>query len=62
MRWSRPPCSRCCTANGWTAGCVAGVIAQRTKSEAVEDEADIAATEERAVGVVVETTRRPLRA
>ena len=50
-----------CAANGWRAGCVAGVIAQRTESESVVDEARIAATEERAVGVVVEAARRLLQ-
>ena len=50
-----------CAANGWRAGCVAGVIAQRTESEAVVDEARIAVTEERAVGVVVEAARRLLQ-
>ncbi len=49
-----------CAANGWRAGCIAGVIAQRTESEAVVDENRIAATEERAVGVVVEAARRLL--
>ena len=49
-----------CAANGWRAGCVAGVIAQRTTSEAVVDEDRIAATEEQAVGVVVEAARRLL--
>jgi len=50
-----------CAANGWRAGCVAGVIAQRTESESVVDEVRIAATEERAVGVVVEAARRLLQ-
>jgi uridine phosphorylase len=46
-----------CAANGWEAGCVAGVIAQRTESEAIVDEASVAATEEQAVAVVVEAAR-----
>ncbi len=47
-----------CGANGWRAGCVAGVIAQRTESEAIVDETIVAATEERAVRVVIEGARR----
>lgn len=46
-----------CGANGWEAGCVAGVIAQRTDSEAIVDEDSVVATEERAVAVVVEAAR-----
>ena len=46
-----------CSANGWEAGCVAGVIAQRTESEAIVDESSVAATEERAVTVVIEAAR-----
>ena len=49
-----------CAANGWRAGCVAGVIAQRTESEAVVDEARVAATEEPAVRVVIEAAQRLL--
>lgn len=45
-------------ANGWRAGCVAGVIAHRTESEAVVDESQVAATEERAIRVVIEAARR----
>lgn len=47
-----------CAANGWEAGCIAGVIALRTESEAIVDESSVAATEERAVEVVVEAARR----
>ncbi|MEM7273090.1 MAG: uridine phosphorylase [Actinomycetota bacterium] len=47
-----------CAANGWEAGCVAGVIAHRTQSEAVVDEDTIAATEQLAVTTVVEAARR----
>ncbi len=47
-----------CAANGWEAGCVAGVIAQRTESESIVDESAVAETEERAVAVVVEAARR----
>ena len=47
-----------CAANGWQAGCVAGVIAHRTDSEAIVDESEVAATEERAVAVVIEAARR----
>ncbi len=47
-----------CAANGWEAGCVAGVIAQRTESESIVDESAVAETEERAVEVVVEAARR----
>ncbi len=49
-----------CGANGWSAGCVAGVIAQRTESEAIVDEASVAETEALAVRVVVEAARRLL--
>ncbi len=47
-----------CAANGWEAGCVAGVIAKRTESESIVDESAVAETEERAVAVVVEAARR----
>ena len=47
-----------CAANGWRAGCVAGVIAQRTEAETIVDEATVAATEELAVKVVIEAARR----
>lgn len=47
-----------CAANGWRAGCVAGVIAHRTTSEHIADEATVHATEDRAVQVVVEAARR----
>jgi uridine phosphorylase len=51
-----------CGANGWRAGCVAGVIAQRTESEAIVDESIVVATEDRAVRVVIEAARRLLGA
>lgn len=47
-----------CAANGWRAGCVAGVIAQRTEAEMIVDEPTVAATEALAVRVVVEAARR----
>ena len=47
-----------CGANGWRAGCVAGVIAQRTEAETIVDEETVSATEELAVRVVVEAARR----
>lgn len=43
-----------CAANGWRAGCVAGVIAQRTEQEQPTDEARIARTEDAAIDVVIE--------
>lgn len=49
-----------CAANGWRAGCVAGVIAQRTEAETIVDEATVSATEDLAVRVVVEAARRLL--
>ncbi len=49
-----------CSANGWRAGCVAGVIANRALEEIPTDEAAIAATEERAIEVVIEAARRLL--
>ncbi|MDH4276780.1 MAG: uridine phosphorylase [Acidimicrobiia bacterium] len=49
-----------CSANGWRAGCVAGVIANRAVEEIPTDEAAIAATEERAIDVVIEASRRLL--
>ncbi len=49
-----------CATNGWRAGCVAGVIAQRTESEAIVDESSVAATEEVAVEVAVDAARRLL--
>ena len=49
-----------CATNGWRAGCVAGVIAQRSTAETVVDEATIVATEELAVRVVVDAARRLL--
>lgn len=42
-----------CAANGWRAGCVSGVIANRALEEIPTDEEAIAATEEQAIGVVV---------
>jgi uridine phosphorylase len=42
-----------CSVNGWQAGCVSGVIANRSIEEIPTDEAAIAATEERTIGVVV---------
>lgn len=47
-----------CGANGWRAGCVAGVIAQRTESEAIVDESIVAQTEELAISVAIEGARR----
>ena len=47
-----------CAANGWRAGCVAGVIAQRTEAETIVDEETVAATEELAVRVVIDAARR----
>lgn len=49
-----------CAANGWRAGCVAGVIAQRTEAETIVDEETVAATEELAVRVVIDAARRLL--
>ncbi|MCH1434799.1 MAG: uridine phosphorylase [Acidimicrobiales bacterium] len=49
-----------CATNGWRAGCVAGVIAQRTEAETVVNDETIAATEELAVRVVVDAARRML--
>ena len=49
-----------CSANGWQAGCVAGVIANRAVEEIPTDEAAIAATEERAIDVVIEAAQRLL--
>jgi len=42
-----------CAANGWRAGCVAGVIANRALEEIPTDEEAIVATEERTIEVVV---------
>jgi uridine phosphorylase len=47
-----------CAANGWRAGCVAGVIAQRTESEAMVDRDIIAETERLAIDAVIEAARR----
>lgn len=49
-----------CGANGWRAGCISGVIAQRTESEAVVDHELVVATEDRAVRAVIEGARRLL--
>lgn len=49
-----------CAANGWRAGCVSGVIAQRTVSEFIADEDAVAATEQLAVATVIEGARRLL--
>ena len=49
-----------CATNGWRAGCVAGVIAQRTEAETDVDDETVAATEELAVRVVVDAARRML--
>ena len=49
-----------CAANGWRAGCVAGVIAHRVASEAVVAPELIADTEQRSVATVIEATRRLL--
>ena len=49
-----------CSANGWRAGCVAGVIANRALEEIPTDEAAIEATEARAIDVVIEAARRLL--
>lgn len=49
-----------CSANGWRAGCVAGVIANRAIEEIPTDEAAIAATEERVIDVGIEAARRLL--
>ncbi|MEM9561491.1 MAG: uridine phosphorylase [Actinomycetota bacterium] len=49
-----------CAVNGWRAGCVAGVIAQRTESEAIVDEDRVAETEQLAVRVVVDAANRLL--
>lgn len=49
-----------CAAHGWRAGCVAGVIANRTESESVVDGATVAETEAKAVSVVVEAMRNLL--
>ncbi len=46
-----------CAAHGWRAGCVAGVIANRTQSEFVVDADTVAETEANAVSVVVEAAR-----
>ncbi len=49
-----------CSANGWQAGCVAGVIANRALEEIPTDEAAITATEERVIDVVIEASRNLL--
>lgn len=46
-----------CAANGWRAGCVSAVIAQRTDQERPTDEATIARTEDAAIDVVLEGAR-----
>ncbi len=47
-----------CAANGWRAGCVAGVIANRALEEIPTDEDKIAATEEQAIAVVIAAAGR----
>ncbi len=49
-----------CSTNGWRAGCVAGVIANRAVEEIPTDEAAIAATEERAIDVAIDAAARLL--
>jgi uridine phosphorylase len=49
-----------CAVNGWRAGCVAGVIAERANAEMPLDRTLIEATEARAVAVVVTAARRLL--
>lgn len=48
-----------CASSGWRAGCVAGVLVNRTQQE-TPDAATIAATESDAVAIVVEAARRLL--
>jgi uridine phosphorylase len=49
-------------ANGWRAGCVAAVIAQRTESEQVSEPAQLEAAEALAISVVLDGARRLLAA
>ncbi len=49
-----------CAAHGWRAGCVAGVIANRTQSEFVVDAETVEQTEANAVSVVVQAMRNLL--
>lgn len=49
-----------CSANGWRAGCVSGVIANRALEEIPTNETAIASTESRAIDVVIEAARRLL--
>jgi uridine phosphorylase len=50
-----------CATNGWRAGCVAGVLVNRTRQE-IPDTAAIAGVEEAAVAVVIDAARRLLTA
>jgi len=49
-----------CSANGWRAGCVSGVIANRAVEEIPSDEEAIAATVQRVIDVALEATSRLL--
>ena len=49
-----------CASQGWRAGCVAGVIVNRTQSE-IPDTERLASVEPRAIGVVVDAARRLLQ-
>ena len=46
-----------CASSGWRAGCVAGVLVNRTQQE-MPDAATIAATESNAVAIVVAAARQ----
>ena len=48
-----------CASQGWRAGCVAGVLVNRTRSE-IPDEAAATAVETMSIGIVVEAARRLL--
>jgi len=48
-----------CTANGWRAGCVAGVIVNRTQQE-IPDEATMKKTEVSAIAIVVAAAKKML--
>lgn len=49
-----------CAANGWRAGCVTAVVAQRNDSEQVGGEAEVNAAEALAIEVVLDGARRLL--
>ena len=58
-RWRRRRCSRCAASSGLRAGCVAGVLVNRTQQE-TPDEAVIAAAESNAVTIAVDAAGRLL--